>query len=80
MRPHRYLSAEDLDTLARGSALIEDALRLLNGKAPPPVLAHLQFAIDLLRGEAPLRAGSTAARMIDRQFAAASEPAPPAND
>lgn len=80
MSPRRYLSSEDLDRLARGAMLMEEALRLLDGRAPPAALAHLQFAIDLLRGARPLRAGSATAQAIDRQFAATPRPVPPAND
>lgn len=66
--------------MARGSVLMEEALRLLDRGAPPLALAHLQFAIDVLRGAGPLQPGSATARSIDRQFAAAGDPAPPAND
>lgn len=66
--------------MARGAVLMEEALRLMERGAPPLVLAHLQFAIDLLRGEGPLCEGSTSAGIIDRQFDAASNQVVAAND
>lgn len=65
--------------MARGAVLIEETLGLMDGGAPPLVLAHLQFAIDLLRGEGPLREGSAEVRIIDRQFGAASDQVVPVN-
>lgn len=63
------LSAKDLDRLTRAAALIEEAQRLLDGADHGFVGAHLQHALDLMHGEAPLRPGSPAALRIDRRFA-----------
>ena len=80
MRPGRSTSADNLDRLVRGSLLIEEAQALLEGSAPPLVLAHLQLALDRLHGERVLRRGSALARMIDRRFASIPERSAPAND
>lgn len=58
---------------------MEDAQRALEGTGHPVVIAHLQYALDLLRGEAMLVAGSPRALRIERRFArlAANDPQTP---
>ena len=50
-------STQQLDLVARASVLIQDAQALLDTMGPTLVAAHLQQALDLLRGEQPLTAG-----------------------
>lgn len=63
----------DLDAVAQASVLIEDAQALLQGAGPPLVAAHLQYALDLLRGESRLIAGSLPARRIELWFGRATD-------